>query len=55
MSEEVMHNRTINLQGEKGRNLPMDRVNEFLNCDFKGNKYSIIGKSVKRSGHKFRS
>ena len=32
---EVTHNRTINLNGGKGRNIPMDRVCEFYNAELK--------------------
>ena len=35
--EEVEHNRTVNIHGGEGKNVPMDRVCEFLNAEFKGN------------------
>ncbi len=34
---EVTHNRCVNIHGGKGRNVAMDRVNEFVNAEFKGN------------------
>ena len=34
--EEVAHNRTVNIQGGPGHNVTMDRMNEFLNNEFKG-------------------
>ena len=33
---EVTHNRTVNIQGGPGHNVAMDRMNEFLNNEFKG-------------------
>ena len=33
--EEIIHNRTVNLKGGKGKNNAMDRVCEFLNAEFK--------------------
>ena len=41
VAQEVVHNRTINLQGSKGHNIAMDRVCEFLNADFKGTKQNL--------------
>ena len=34
--EEILWNRTANLQGGPGRNVALDRVNEFHNNQFKG-------------------
>ena len=36
LAEEILHNRTVNLKGGKGKNIAMDRVCEFLNMEFKG-------------------
>lgn len=36
LAHQIMHNRTVNLAGGLGRNIPMDRVNEFYNKEFKG-------------------
>ena len=36
--QEIIWNRTANLRGGEGHNIPLDLVNEFLNRDFKGNK-----------------
>jgi hypothetical protein len=36
LRHEILHNRTVNLKGGKGKNLAMDRVNEFLNAEVKG-------------------
>ena len=35
--KEITWNRFINTHGGEGKNVPMDRYNEFLNADFKGN------------------
>ena len=34
--KEITWNRFINTHGGEGKNVPMDRYNEFLNADFKG-------------------
>ena len=39
--DEVIHNRTVNLKGGLGHNIPMDRICEFLNAEFKGIFYYI--------------
>ena len=36
IAQEAIWNRTVNLHGGLGRNIPMDLANEFLNKDFKG-------------------
>jgi hypothetical protein len=36
IAEEIIWNRTINVKGGHGRNVSMDRYNEFINADFKG-------------------
>ncbi len=41
IQEEILWNRTINLQGGLGHNIAMDRVNEFHNAQFKGMHYDI--------------
>jgi len=35
---DVVHNRTVNIQGGLGHNISMDRVCEFYNAEFKGMK-----------------
>lgn len=38
LADEIVHNRTVNLQGGLGHNIAMDRVcDKFMNCQFKGN------------------
>ena len=34
----ILNNRTVNLRGGAGNNIAMDRICEFLNAQFKGNK-----------------
>ena len=36
LKSEIIWNRTANLSGGLGHNIPLDLVNEFLNRDFKG-------------------
>lgn len=36
LKNEITWNRTANLRGGPGHNIPLDLVNEFLNRDFKG-------------------
>ena len=37
MRHDLIWNRVANLHGGKGRNIPLDLVNEFINGDFKDN------------------
>ena len=34
-AEELASNRTVNVRGGEGNNIPLDRYNEFVNCAFK--------------------
>ena len=45
LGHEIVWNRTANLTGGEGHNLPLDLVNEFLNRDFKGLYHYIIEQS----------
>ena len=36
LAMEIVHNRTVNLHGGFGKNIPMDLMCEFINDDFKG-------------------
>ena len=36
VSHEIVHNRTVNLNGGVGKNIALDRACEFLNAEFKG-------------------
>lgn len=53
LRNELIWNRTANLQGKKGHNIALDLVNEFLNKDFKENLKSGKGhyniKNVERA------
>jgi len=33
---DVIHNRTVNVSGKPGHNIPLDRMCEHLNASFKG-------------------
>ena len=49
LAGDTIHNRTANRQGGPGKKkLPMDRVCEFLNLDFKGKLY--VPDALKCSG-----
>jgi hypothetical protein len=50
--QEVIHNRTVNINGGKGKNIPMDRQCEHFNKDFKGIAYIPLVYDLKLTHHK---
>ena len=38
LRHELTWERTVNIHGKKGCNIPQDYANELINCDFKGTK-----------------
>lgn len=42
--QEMKWNRTVNIRGGEGNNIPMDLANEFLNKDFKNNLKNANGR-----------
>ena len=44
IAQEIIHNRTANIYGGAGHNIPLDLLNEFHNNEFKGsfNKNKIL-------------